>query len=431
MKFSICNLGCKVNAYEAESIAHTMEQKGWERVDFEQPADATMIFTCAVTNMAAQKSRKMMHRAKRLSPEGIVAMVGCYAEVDQGLLEEAEIVVGTKEKKRLPEFIDQYLATGEKIRVKGDLQEAVFDVMETNSFENKSRAYLKIQDGCNQFCSYCVIPYARGRERSMAPDEVISSMKVLAEQYPEVVLTGIHTGRYGREFKVSLTDIMKRILKEVPQLYRLRISSIEVTELDDDFVAFMKEEPRIARHLHIPLQSGCDSVLQRMHRPYTTQEYYEKIEKIREEIPDVSISCDLIVGFPQETEKEFEETYAFLQKCRFSFLHVFPYSMRNGTVAADMPCQIDPQIKKQRAQKCIALSGKLYDTYQSQWIGKEADVIVEQCKEEGSKGHSSQYIPVTIAENLTPKGIYRVKVNRYENHQLFGSVIEKRVYEAE
>ena len=168
-----------------------------------------------------------------------------------------------------------------------------------------------------------------------------------------------------------------------------------------------------------------------MHRPYTTQEYYEKIEKIREEIPDVSISCDLIVGFPQETEKEFEETYAFLQKCRFSFLHVFPYSMRNGTVAADMPCQIDPQIKKQRAQKCIALSGKLYDTYQSQWIGKEVDVIVEQCKEEGSKGHSSQYFPVTIAENLTPKGIYRVKVDGYENHQLFGSVIEKRVYEAE
>ena len=400
MKFSICNLGCKVNAYEAESIAHTMEQKGWERVDFEQPADATMIFTCAVTNMAAQKSRKMMHRAKRLSPEGIVAMVGCYAEVDQGLLEDAEIVVGTKEKKRLPEFIDQYLATGEKIRVKGDLQEVVFDVMETNSFENKSRAYLKIQDGCNQFCSYCVIPYARGRERSMAPDEVISSMKVLAEQYPEVVLTGIHTGRYGREFKVSLTDIMKRILKEVPQLYRLRISSIEVTELDDDFITFMKEEPRIARHLHIPLQSGCDSVLQRMHRPYTTQEYYEKIEKIREEIPDVSISCDLIVGFPQESEEEFEITKQFLKKVNFYETHIFKYSRRKGTRAADMEGQIPEEIKTKRSHILQQLNEKNKHAFESCYIGKSVEVLFEEAVEKDGiscwQGHTREYLKVTV-----------------------------------
>lgn len=425
MKFSICNLGCKVNAYEAESIASVMEEKGWQRVPFEEPADAALIFTCAVTNMAAQKSRKMMHRARRLSPETIVAMVGCYAEVSEESLDEAEILVGTKNKKRIPEYIEQYMETHQKIRDRGDLKEVSFDNLETNSFENRSRAYLKIQDGCNQFCSYCVIPYARGRERSMAPDEVIRQISLLAEDYPEVVLTGIHTGRYGKEYGVSLTDLMKRIVREVPKLYRLRISSIEVTELSDEFISFMKEEPKIARHLHIPLQSGCDTILQKMHRPYTTQEYYETLCKIRREIPDISISCDLIVGFPQEGEKEFQETYVFLKKCAFSFLHVFPYSLRNGTVASRMDGQIDPKIKKQRAQECIALSQELYDTYQSSWIGREVEIIVEHSREGEGKGHSSQYFPVTVQEKLTQKGVYRVKVDTYQNHQLYGSVIEK------
>ena len=311
MKFSVCNLGCKVNTFEAESIAMQMEKRGWERTDFEGPADAVLIFTCAVTNMAAQKSRKMMHRARRLNQKAVIAMIGCYAEVDEGLIDDAEIIVGTREKKHVPDLIEKYLQDGQKIHLVGGLENIPFDDMETEQFENRTRAYLKVQDGCNQFCSYCVIPYARGRERSMAPDKVVREASLLAENYPEIVLAGIHTGRYGREYGVSLSQLMRRILQEVPALERLRISSIEMTEIDDDLIDLLQSEPRVARHLHIPLQSGCDSVLKRMKRPYDTQMYFDKISEIRAMVPDVAISCDLIVGFPGETEEEFAETFAF------------------------------------------------------------------------------------------------------------------------
>lgn len=419
MKFSICNLGCKVNAYEAESVASLLEEQGWERVSFDAVADASFIFTCAVTNTAAAKSRKMLHRVKRLNPATVTAVVGCYAQLNDGQLEDADIIVGTAQKGQLPKYLFQYLQTHEKIRVVDNLSQIDFEPLLTNQFENHSRAYLKIQDGCNQFCSYCVIPYARGRERSMHPDMVIHEMKELSKSYSEVVLTGIHTGRYGKEYGVSLAAMIRRILAET-EIERIRISSIEVTEVTDELIQLMKEEPkRIARHLHIPLQSGSDGVLYRMHRPYTTQQYLKRITEIRKELGNVAISCDLITGFPQETEEEHHETMDFIRACQFSFLHVFPYSMREGTEAAKMPGHIDPSVKKQRATDVIALSKKLSDEYQQSRVGQIDEIISENYKNSYTQGYTSDYILVKVKGKLPHGKSVPIQLVKFEDGQMY------------
>ena len=334
------------------------------------------------------------------------------------LLEEADILVGSANKKKLPQYIEQYLKNHEKIRDIASLENVPFDSFTSSVHDSKARCDLKIQDGCNQFCSYCIIPYARGRERSMEPDLVVAEAKRLSKKYKEIVLTGIHTGRYGKEYNITLTDIIRRILTETEDV-RIRISSIEITEVSDALIQLMKENDRMTKFLHIPLQSGCDSVLKRMHRPYDTDEYYAKIEKIRKEIPGVSISTDLITGFPQESEQEFLETYEFLKKCQFSFLHVFPYSLREGTVAAKMDGQIDPQVKKLRTKNCIALSEQLYDAYQLSKVNEKAEIIAEWVKDGYTTGHTSEYIPVKIEEELVHGEKYTVVLERYEGHQMY------------
>lgn len=418
MKFAIINLGCKVNAYEAEAVSEELIENGWQRVEMEEDPDATIVFTCAVTNTAAAKSRKILHRAKRMKEDEITVLVGCYVQVNDGLLDEADILVGTAHKKMVPQYLQTYMATHEKIRDITSLEDVKFDSLKSSVLDSKARCDLKIQDGCNQFCSYCVIPYARGKERSMDPDLAVQESKKLAKKYKEIVLTGIHTGRYGREYGITLADLLERMLQETEQV-RFRISSIEITEVSDQLITLMKNNPRIARFLHIPLQSGSNAVLKRMRRPYDTAYYYDRISTIRNEIPGISISTDLITGFPQETEEEFEETYAFLQKCKFSFLHVFPYSLREGTVAAKMPNQVDPQVKKERAKKCIALSQELYDVYQSSKVGEQADIIAEWVREGYTTGHTSEYIPVRIEEQLEHGKMYHVLLEKYENHQMY------------
>lgn len=424
MKFCIENLGCKVNAFEAEAIAELLIKDGYERVSFEEEPDITIVFTCAVTNTAASKSRKVLHRAKRIKEDEIVALVGCYVQVDDGLLEEADILVGTKNKNLLPMYLSQFLKDHKKIKDIEVLEDVSFDNFSSSTLDSKARCDLKIQDGCNQFCSYCVIPYARGRERSMDPKLAIEEAKKLSLKYKEIVLTGIHTGRYGKEYGYTLASLLQEMLENTKDV-RFRISSIEVTEVSDELIELMKNNERICRFLHIPLQSGSDEVLKRMKRPYDTKGYYAKIEKIRKELPGVCISSDLIVGFPNETDEEFEETYAFLKKCNFAFLHVFPYSLREGTVAANMPCQIDPFIKKQRARKCIALSEELYDAYQLSKVGNEADIIAEYVKDTYSTGHTSEYIPVRIEEKLIHGNKYHVVLERFENHQMFAGKVDE------
>jgi threonylcarbamoyladenosine tRNA methylthiotransferase MtaB len=421
MKFTVCNLGCKVNAYEAESISEALIQKGWERCDQEEESDAVLIFTCAVTNTAAAKSRKQLHKAMRSNPHAVTVVAGCYAQLNDGLLKDANIIVGSSHKKEIPAYIEMYLQDHQKICMLDDLSSMTFEQLPVNHFENHSRGVLKIQDGCNQFCSYCVIPYVRGRERSLSPEEVIASTRKIAQVHTEIVLTGIHTGRYGREYHMTLAQLIEKILQEVPELKRLRISSIEMTELSDEFISLMKREPRIARHLHIPLQSGCDEILKKMNRPYDTAAYYAKIEQIRKEMPEIAISCDVIVGFPGESDAMFEQTYAFLKKCRFSFLHVFPYSLREGTKAAQMPCQIDPQVKKQRVERCTALSQQLSDAYQKGKVGTMAEMITEMPIDGNTPGHTSDYIPVKILHANYQRGTFlKVLLKEYDNHQMIG-----------
>ena len=397
MKFSICNLGCKVNAYEAESCAYALEQKGFERTDFDQPADISLIFTCAVTNTAAAKSRKMMHRIRRMNPDCVIAMVGCYAQIDAAAMTDAQIVIGTKYKKDLAGFVTEYLRTGERIVKVEDLKDIAFEAMAPVRFENRARAFLKVQDGCNQFCSYCVIPYARGRERSMNPQEVIQAARQITKTHQEIVLTGIHTGRYGREYRMSLEDLIRMLLKEADGLKRLRISSIEITEISDGLLQLMQENPVIARHLHIPLQSGSTEILKAMHRPYTADEFLERLAEIRQIVgDDVSISTDVIAGFPGESEENFAEMLDTIAQSAFSFLHVFPFSPRSGTPAAAMKNQISAEVKKERVSRLLAESKAMYQTYMNRFIGSEAEVLTEECRDGYTTGHTSNYIPVLI-----------------------------------
>ena len=279
MNFNVINLGCKVNAYEAESTARTLEKNGYIRVESDD-SDITVIYTCAVTNMAAQKSRKMIHRAKRNNPNSIIVVAGCYSQIDPDALSDVDILIGTKNKSKLYDYLVQFEKNHERIVDIEKVDVLPFENMIVDHFDNQTRAYLKIQDGCNQFCTYCVIPYARGRERSMAKEDVLQSVKSLQEKHSEIVLSGIHTGRYGRDIGLTLADLLEELLQISPNDFRFRISSIEMTEIDEHLIQLMKNDHRIAKHLHIPLQSGCDTVLKRMNRPYTTKDFLNRINYI-------------------------------------------------------------------------------------------------------------------------------------------------------
>ncbi len=428
MRFSVINLGCKVNAYECESVASMLEEAGHVRVLNDEARDATVVFTCAVTNTAAQKSRQQIHRIRRRYPDSILAVAGCYAQIDPQALKDAEILVGSAHKKRIPEYIEQYIMKREPIMDVEKIEVVPFEDLVLDHLGTHSRVYLKIQDGCNQFCAYCVIPYARGRERSMEPERVVQEARKLCTKYQEIVLTGIHTGRYGREYGVSLAQIMKRILAEAPETFRLRISSIEITEIDDDLIALMKEDSRVARHLHIPVQAGCDATLKRMNRPYTTDEFYNRLQEIRRSLPDVSVSTDLIVGFPGETEEEFHSTLGFLRKCGLSFLHVFPFSLRDGTAAQQLPDHIAPAIKKQRAAEAAALSEELYDDYRRKWTGRGVDVLVEKCEDGISYGYTSEYVPAAVEGEYPVGRIVHAHAVDTKDHRLICTGVS---YEAE
>ena len=419
MNFNVINLGCKVNAYEAESTARSLEQHGYRRVD-NDGADITIIYTCAVTNMAAQKSRKMIHRAKRNNPDSIIVVAGCYSQIDPDALKEADILIGTKHKSKLLDYLLEYEKNHERIVDIEKVDVLPFENMFVDQFDNQTRAYLKIQDGCNQFCTYCVIPFARGRERSMAVNDVLESVKMLQEKHSEIVLSGIHTGRYGRDIGMTLSSLLDELFAVSPENFRFRISSIEMTEIDDHLIELMKKDHRIARHFHIPLQSGCDTVLKRMNRPYTTKEFLERIEYIRKEIPGISISTDLIVGFPGETDEEFKKTCDFLKECQFSFLHIFPYSLRSGTKAASMENQIDPKIKKNRAAICAEINEELYDKYKESYLDKEVTVLFEKNEDGYTFGHSSEYLPVLVNGEYPRSTFVKVKISELKNHQLYG-----------
>lgn len=401
--FAIATLGCKVNTYESQHYLESMKESGYTEVSFREAADVYIINTCCVTNTAAAKSRQKIHQARKQNPQAIIALIGCYAQTasaDALAALQADVIIGAGEKGTLAQRITQALQQRPiQAEAPGDARALrVFEPLNIHSFSHQSRAFLKVQDGCNQFCSYCIIPYARGSERSIDPTEAVAiTSQMAAHGHQEIVLSGIHTGRYGRERGTSLLELLKELTAHTPAHVRYRISSIEMNEIDDALIAFMQEEERIARHLHIPIQAADDDVLKAMNRPYDTAWFMKRMNEIRKALPAVSISTDMIVGFPGESEEQFSMALQRVENdLRFSFIHCFPYSKRAGTVAATMPMQIENSVKKERVKALSALSQKLYHSYMETFIHRTVDVVVETKKEGLLFGHSSEYLPVYI-----------------------------------
>ena len=434
--FAIATLGCKVNTYESQGYESALLEKGYEQVSFKEKADVYIINTCAVTNTAGSKSRQKIHAAIALNPEALIAVVGCYAQTASEQLEQdanIDILLGSDGKSRLADMIEEGLRKKRPQKLIHDVRKVnVFEALPIHRFEHQTRAFLKIQDGCNQFCSYCIIPFARGAERSLPEDEVLAIARSLSESgHREIVLGAIHTGRYGNGINSSLCQLMKRMVKEIPKLQRIRISSIEMNEITDELLEFIKGEEKIARHLHIPVQSANTTVLKNMNRPYTIAWFMERVDYIRSLIPDISISSDVITGFPQESEEQFQDTLDNIARMRLSFLHVFPYSRRDHTAAAQMSGHLENKIKKERASRLANLSKQLYTAYKQNFIGKEVSVIFEKEKDGKLIGHSSEYLEVAAAAPLAwLHTMHTVRITALDGDLLVGCPLKEESYEA-
>ena len=425
MRFSIITLGCKVNAYESQYYARTLQEKGW--IEDNENFDVVIVNTCAVTNTAAAKSRQMLHRAKKKNPQACSVLIGCYAQVATDEEKQkigADVLIGTKDKNRIADLIAASVNDHKKVDDVQDVSSAfAFESMPIEQFESKHRAFLKVQDGCNQFCSYCIIPYARGRERSLSASEVVSIAKYLEKKgHLEIVLTGIHTGRYN-DGEHDLCDLLGMLLRNTSPEIAFRLSSIEITEISDRFIELMKKEPRILHHLHIPVQSACNATLKRMNRPYTIEQFKERIEQLRQEIPDISISTDIIAGFKQESDEEFEETLRNVQDIRFSFMHVFPFSIRKGTAAEQMPGTVHGTIAKQRVDTLLDLSARLRQADMERF--SQGDVLIE--KEENGQwhGYTNQYHPIVIESSEPLSGRVHVRFDRIEDGHYIGRTVKE------
>lgn len=412
---AIHNLGCKVNGYEMDFMQQKLQEKGYRVVPFDTKADIYIINTCTVTNVADRKSRQMLHRAKKMNPEAVVVAVGCYVQTSR---EEAlkdlsiDLAIGNNRKKDLISIMEEYLEKREKA---GELKDktlngkTIIDIEHTSEYENMklthtaehTRAFIKVQDGCNQFCSYCIIPYARGRIRSRSMEEVLEEITGLAQNgYKEVVLTGIHLSSYGmtqgNDFSKSRLLSLIQAVQEIPKIERIRLGSLEPRIITEEFAKGLSRCSKICPHFHLSLQSGCDAVLKRMNRKYTAEEYYDKVCILRNYFDNPAITTDVIVGFPGETEKEFEETKTFLKKTGFYEMHIFKYSKRKGTSAAVMEGQVDETVKALRSSQLLELEKQMSGRYRETFLHKETEVLFEEEKIIGGRkyqiGHTKEYI---------------------------------------
>lgn len=420
-KVALHNLGCKVNAYETEAMQEMLKNHGYEIVPFKEGADIYIINTCTVTNMADRKSRQMLHRAKKMNPEAIVVACGCYVQAMKEQVDESiDIVVGNNRKKDIVEILAEY---EEKA---GNVQTELIDINHTKEYEELSlsqtgehtRAYIKVQDGCNQFCSYCIIPYARGRVRSRERAHVVDEVKKLAENgYKEVVLTGIHLSSYGIDIEDNLLSLIRDI-HEVEGIERIRMGSLEPRIITEEFAKKLSSMRKICPHFHLSLQSGCNATLKRMNRKYTAEEYFEKCELLRKYFKNPALTTDVIVGFPGETEEEFAESKAFVDKVNFYETHIFKYSKREGTVAADMPDQVPDQIKTIRSNELIELGKTKKKQYEDRLIGTTQEVLIEEEIQRDGEilqiGHTKEYVKIgcKLPEKMTNK-LINVEI---ENH---------------
>ena len=417
-KAALHNLGCKVNAYETEAMQQQLEERGYEIVPFDQKADVYIINTCSVTNIADRKSRQMLHRAKKLNPEAVVVAAGCYVQVASDALKEddsVDIIVGNNNKARLADILEEYMKDRQ-----GDEGGYVLDIARAREYEElhvsrlgeHTRAFIKVQDGCNQFCSYCIIPYARGRVRSRKPEDVEAEVKgLVARGYREVVLTGIHLSSYGTEHMEGspvkggdwdsgpLWDLIERIHR-VEGLERIRLGSLEPRIITREFAEKLAGLPEFCPHFHLSLQSGCDATLKRMNRHYTTEDYLRRCGILREIFDHPAITTDVIAGFPGETEEEFEETRRFLETVRFYEMHVFKYSKRQGTRAAVMEDQVPEQVKARRSDVLLELEKTMSREYRERFAGSRVSVLFEEAAEIGEKwymmGHTPQYVKAAL-----------------------------------
>ena len=429
-------LGCKVNQYETNAMEQQFIKNGYKVVDHHNFADIYVVNTCTVTNIAERKSRQMLRRVKDINKDAILVVCGCYAQVAKEELEkipEIDIILGINEKNNIVEIVEDY------IKKQVSKEEIVSDVSNQNEFldfgdvtyTEKNRAVVKVQDGCNMFCTYCIIPYARGRIRSRKIENVVSEISKIAKLgIKEVVITGIHVASYGKDFEenIGLIDLLEAINK-IDGIERIRLSSIEPNIIDEEFVKRLSKLEKICPHFHLSLQSGCDETLKRMNRKYTTKKYKEAVDLLRSYFPDVNFTTDVIVGFPGETEEEFNTTYKFLEEIKFYRMHVFKYSKRRGTVAEKMPNQIDGNIKEERSNKLIELSNKNENEYNESYIGKEVNVLFEEYENGYFRGYTTNYMMVNVPgkkedEEKLVDHIFTVKIlkNNEETRELIGEL---------
>ena len=420
-------LGCKVNTYESNAMLKIFNEADYQEVDFKEVADVYVVNTCTVTNTGDSKSRQMIRKAIRKNPQATVCVVGCYSQVaseEVVSIEGVGVVLGTQFRNQIVDFVNEYKTTQKPvIKVADVMKLSRFEDLDIDEFTRNTRAFLKIQDGCNNFCTYCIIPYARGRVRSRKPESVIKQAKELvAKGYVEIVLTGIHTAGYGEDLEnYSFYDLLVDLTK-IEGLKRLRISSIETSQITDDIIDLISKSKIIVDHLHVPLQAGCDETLKRMNRKYNCEQYYEKLSKIRRLIPDIVFTTDVIVGFPGESEEEFEKTYEFIKKVGYTQLHVFPYSMRKGTPAARM-VQVDEKIKHERVNRLIALSHELNENYAKSQIGKTLRVLFEKEDHGYYVGHGDNYLLIKVQSDEQLIGqLKNVIIDSYDE-MLIGRVV--------
>ena len=441
---SFYTLGCKVNQYETNAMEQQFIKNNYEIVENTQKADIYVINTCTVTNMAERKSRQMLRRVKEINPSAVLVVCGCYAQVAKNELEqipEIDIILGINEKNEIVQIVENYM---EKMaeQDKRSQEAEIDDVSKQKEFldfgdvtyTEKNRAVVKVQDGCNMFCSYCIIPYARGRIRSRKIESVVSEIKKIAkEEIKEVVITGIHVASYGKDFdnentskKIRLIDLLEAINK-IDGIDRIRLSSLEPTIVDEEFATRLSKLDKICDHFHLSLQSGCDETLKRMNRKYTTQIYRDAVATLRKYYPEASFTTDVIVGFPGETDEEFAKTYEFLKEIDFYRLHVFKYSPRRGTVAEKMPNQIDGNKKEERSNKLIELSNSMENKHNQSYIGKTVKVLFEEFEDGFFKGHTTNYMMVKVAGSEEQLGKFvnkildvKIKENNDETRELIG-----------
>ena len=394
-------LGCKVNQYETNAMSQKLIEEGYKIVEHTKKADIYIINTCTVTNMSDRKSRQMIRRAKEINPEAIIIAVGCYVQVAKKEIEnikEIDLALGNEEKVDIVKYCNEIIQKNKKEEIADVMQSRKFAEFGETSYTEKTRAVIKVQDGCDRFCSYCIIPYARGRVRSREPEHIIKEIKQIAnEGIKEVVITGIHIASYGKDFKkdYKLIDLLEEINK-IDGIERIRLGSIEPLLITEEFVQRLVKLEKICEQFHLSLQSGCDETLKRMNRRYTTQQFEEIVKRLRKAYDNVNLTTDIIVGFPGETEEEFAKTYKFLKKIKFYKMHIFKYSPRKGTRAEQMPQQIEPQLKEERSKKLIELSDKNEKEYNSEYVGKRVEVLWEEQKNEIYKGHTKNYVLVEM-----------------------------------